>query len=127
MNNVKVGQEAADRWNRDNQTGVCVDVLRDDGTTLRTVTRSVAWVVGDGTPIVSVKGISGGYLLDRVTRVPHVNEAAEEALDYHRAAGACTCDACGKEYRQHPDDLNHPGYDGMPWLVRLCDGRLVKL
>jgi hypothetical protein len=41
--------------------------------------------------------------------------------DFRRAGGGCICDACGKEYRQHP-------YND-PWcfLHRLCDGTHVKL
>ncbi len=38
-----------------------------------------------------------------------------------RAGGACVCETCGFEYRDH-DTVR-----GFRWLHRLCDGRLVKL
>jgi hypothetical protein len=52
-----------------------------------------------------------------------------ECPDFYRAAGACVCETCGKEYRKHPMDKN-PGalaYDGRPFLRVLCSGERVKL
>lgn len=43
-----------------------------------------------------------------------------------RAAGNAVCDQCGKDFNRHPMDTVHLGYDGHPWLNKLCDGRLVK-
>lgn len=117
-------QEQVDAWNGDNQTGVIVDVRRDNGDVLRTRTRSSAQMLSGHSAVIWVKGIAGCYKLDRVTRVPFVSD---EDFEYERAGGGCVCEDCGKTYRDHPDDLDHPSYDGMPGLVRLCDGRLVKL
>ncbi len=39
---------ARDAWNRDNPTGVVVDVKRDDGEVMRTRTRSSAYVDSNG-------------------------------------------------------------------------------
>lgn len=55
-------------WNCNHETGTAVDVTRDNGSVLRTVTRSHAWILGDN-PVVMVKGISGCYLLSRVRPV----------------------------------------------------------
>ena len=40
---------------------------RDDGSVLRTVTRSRAWVLAGVCPVVLVDGILGAYLLSRVS------------------------------------------------------------
>jgi hypothetical protein len=56
-------------FNRSCPVGTHVAVVRDDGSVLETKTRSEAWLVGDGTPVVMVEGISGGYLLERVTPI----------------------------------------------------------
>lgn len=47
--------------------GTDVIVTRDDGSELRTKTRSAPWMLC-GTPVVMVDGISGGYALERVRR-----------------------------------------------------------
>lgn len=44
-----------------------------------------------------------------------------EAQDWLRAAGACRCEVCGREY------YDHPSLVGALWLTRLCDDVLVKL
>ena len=48
--------------------------------------------------------------------------------EYHwaRAAGNAVCELCGRDFNRHPMDKTHVGFDGHPWLHRLCDGRLVK-
>lgn len=46
--------------------GTRVLVRRDDGAETETTTRSEPWALGDGTPVVLLVGISGGYALDRV-------------------------------------------------------------
>lgn len=55
--------------------GAPVEVTKDDGSKAATKTRSSAWQLGDGTPVVMVDGISGGYLLTRV-RVIAAKEGA---------------------------------------------------
>lgn len=62
-----------EEFNEANQVGVEVDVKKDDGTIQRTRTRSEAWLMGGHTAIILLKGISGGYMLERVCVV-----AAEE-------------------------------------------------
>jgi hypothetical protein len=57
--------EIINRWNEKYPEGTRVIVTRDNGDKLETVTRSVAWSMC-GTPVVSVKGISGCYALERV-------------------------------------------------------------
>jgi hypothetical protein len=59
---------ACERFNAECPSGTPVCVRRDDGSIMRTKTRSVAWLLSDGTPVVMVEGISGGYLLERVTK-----------------------------------------------------------
>ena len=50
----------------------------------------------------------------------------QDPHDSIHADGACICYICGDEYRRHPMAEDVPGCDG-PFLVRLCDGQLVKL
>jgi hypothetical protein len=47
--------------------------------------------------------------------------------EFTRASGQSICPACGERYLAHPHADEYPGYDGRPFLRRLCDGRLVKL
>lgn len=57
----------ADDWNRDHRPGIGVIVKLDDGKLKYTKTRSEAWTLGHGQPVVMLEGISGGYDLARVT------------------------------------------------------------
>lgn len=41
--------------------------------------------------------------------------------EWHRAGGGCICQACGKEY------YDHPRHDPFLELTVLCDDTLVKL
>lgn len=47
--------------------------------------------------------------------------------DDYRAAGDCTCQECGEEYRRHPMDHFELSYAGEPFLHVLCNGDRVKL
>lgn len=40
---------------------------RDNGSQYATFTRSEAWLLGDGTPVVKVEGIRGGVDVERIT------------------------------------------------------------
>lgn len=62
-----VGQllKQVDSWNKNHDVGVKVVVTKDDGE-VETITRSEAWVLGDHSAVVMVKGISGAYALERV-------------------------------------------------------------
>jgi hypothetical protein len=51
----------------------------------------------------------------------------EELAHIVRASGDCICESCGWEYWRHPSAMDHLGYDGQPFLRRLCDRTLVKL
>lgn len=46
--------------------GTPVILTDDTGRRWNTTTRSFPWTTGDGTAIVSVQGIAGGYLLSRI-------------------------------------------------------------
>ncbi len=60
----KKAEAAVAKWTH--PVGTRVKVRRDNGDTLETVTRSVAWVMCDSA-VVMVDGISGCYALERVT------------------------------------------------------------
>jgi len=57
---------AAD-WNAKHKPGTWVLVMLDDGKIWNTKTRSEAWELGHGQPVVMLEGKSGGYDLSRVT------------------------------------------------------------
>jgi hypothetical protein len=56
-------------WNAACPVGTAVTVTRDNGTVEHTRTRSVAWQLPSGSPLVLLEGIAGGYLLTRVQRI----------------------------------------------------------
>lgn len=64
-------------WNGCQPPGSDVYVTEDDGSTTFTQTRSKAWQLGDGTPVVKVVGKSGGYLLTRVKPIAWAEMEAE--------------------------------------------------
>lgn len=59
----------ASNWNAKNPIGTSVKVINDRGGSFFTVTTSEAWVMGGHSVMVKLRGISGGYLLERVTPV----------------------------------------------------------
>lgn len=54
--------DRAKRWD----IGTEVTVTKDHGEEVQTRTRSAPWQTGDGTWIILVEGISGGYALARI-------------------------------------------------------------
>lgn len=60
-------RKTCDAWNAANPIGTPVALKRDNGHTLNTKTRSEAYVCEAGYPVIFVEGVSGYYLLDRVT------------------------------------------------------------
>jgi hypothetical protein len=63
----RAGQEnACAVFNRDIPTGSPVWLILDNGERLSTKTRSVAWQLGDGSPVVLVEGKTGGWHIERV-------------------------------------------------------------
>jgi len=67
--NRKLQQAKCDSFNAQHALGCAVDLLKDNGQVLRTVTRSKAEVLSSHTAVIWVKGVSGCYDLDRVTPV----------------------------------------------------------
>lgn len=49
-----------------------------------------------------------------------------EPKEFVRADGSIICFICKKFYFNHPFS-EHNGFDGKPYLRKLCDGTLVKL
>lgn len=60
-------QSAVDAWNAAHPVGTPVSVRKDGGEIVEGETGSEAWVLGGHSAVVMVTGISGCYLLDRVT------------------------------------------------------------
>lgn len=56
----------ADAWNKVHKVGILVRVTLDTGALWFTRTRSEAWTLGHGQPVVMLVGKSGGYDLSRV-------------------------------------------------------------
>ncbi|KKM68207.1 hypothetical protein LCGC14_1463210 [marine sediment metagenome] len=53
-------------WNSQYPVGTKVILTNDTGGEEITATRSQAWVIPSGPPLVSVEGRAGGYLLTRI-------------------------------------------------------------
>jgi hypothetical protein len=77
---IEAAEGAARRWNADYPIGTAVHLTRDDGSIFETSTRTPAWALSSGDAVVSVVGISGGYLLSRV-RAAMVRCAIGEGCD----------------------------------------------
>lgn len=60
-------QAECDKFNADNQVGASVTVLLDGGEVRKTATTSEAQVLSGHSAVIWLKGVSGCYLLDRVT------------------------------------------------------------
>ena len=56
------------RWNAANPVGAPVNVEMDSGEIRKTVTRAPASILSGHTAVIWLEGISGCYLLSRVTR-----------------------------------------------------------
>jgi hypothetical protein len=67
--NRKQLQAQVDRFNARYPLGSSVDLLKDNGQILRTVTRSHAEVLEGHSAVIWVRGVAGCYLLERVTPV----------------------------------------------------------
>lgn len=67
-NSDHLGQHnmTAAEWNTKYPEGTHVTLVLDDGSKLATKTRSIAWELGHGQPVVKVEGKTGGWLLSRV-------------------------------------------------------------
>lgn len=65
--NLEKLQAQCDAWNRQHAIGTEVDVRKDLGDVVRTKTRSAAQVLSGHTAVIWLEGISGCYLLERVT------------------------------------------------------------
>ncbi|MEK7342472.1 MAG: hypothetical protein AABZ73_01470 [Pseudomonadota bacterium] len=63
-------QRQVDAFNARYSVGQPVILQRDTGEPLRTVTRSEAQILSGHSAVIWVEGVSGCYLLDRVTPVP---------------------------------------------------------
>lgn len=60
-------QVACDKFNAAHPVGAAVTVLLDGGEVRETVTTSEAQVLSGHSAVIWLKGVSGCYLLDRVT------------------------------------------------------------
>lgn len=56
-------------WNEKYPVGTPVTLKRDSGEVLNTKTRSTAYVSNAGYPVIFLEGVTGYYLMDRVTPV----------------------------------------------------------
>jgi hypothetical protein len=72
----RLTQKDCDAWNAKHPVGTVVTVRRDNGEVQVTKTRSAAEMLSGHTAVIWLEGISGCYMLDRVTAdrgrpVPH--------------------------------------------------------
>lgn len=58
---------SAEKWNAKHRPGIGVLVKLDNGTLWHTKTRSEAWELGHGQPVIMLEGKAGGYDLQRIT------------------------------------------------------------
>lgn len=60
-------RKLVDQWNAQHPAGTAVTVRKDDGSEIQTKTRSEAAMLGGHTAVIWLDGMSGCYLLERVT------------------------------------------------------------
>jgi hypothetical protein len=58
--------DRVERWNSHYPPGTEVLLTNDFGEVEKTKTRSEAWLLDSGHPVVKVEGRTGGYLLERI-------------------------------------------------------------
>lgn len=63
---MKMTQQQVDEWNDWFPPGTECLLLGNYGEAIKTKTRSIAWLLGHGQPVVKVEGKSGGWELDRI-------------------------------------------------------------
>jgi len=56
-----------------------------------------------------------------------VKVLSEPEVKFVRASSLSVCLLCNRAYAAHPMEEAVTGYDGHPFLRRLCNGELVKL
>lgn len=74
------GEAIVGAWNDQHPPGREVVLINDDGEQERTRTRSIAWTLGDGTPVVRVPGGTEVYILERVVPVAEDHDRTETLL-----------------------------------------------
>jgi hypothetical protein len=74
LNKPQLMQRECDKWNERHPVGQAVTVRRDGGDITTTKTRSEAQMLSGHSAVIWLEGISGCYLLSRVT--PVTEEAA---------------------------------------------------
>jgi hypothetical protein len=67
--NKKILEQEVKGFNERFPVGTRVHVRKDLGELLTTRTRSEAWALSGHTPVVMLEGISGCYLLSRITPI----------------------------------------------------------
>lgn len=73
------GEARAAAWNREWPPGTPVLLIDDLGDLHETATRSVAWTLALGPPVVKVDGRTGGYALARLVPIRAMNDEQWEA------------------------------------------------
>ena len=91
-------------WNAHHRVGTPVVLVDDLGRLEWTKTRTLAWCLGHGEPVVSVEGRTGGYILSRIIPVrlpeseaaeaPRMAVAPDELAWVGRYPCGCVCSVC---------------------------------
>ncbi len=66
QNHTRIQELEVENWNLRHPVGAEVEFTNDSGEVKRTTTKSEAFMLSGHTAVVSLKGISGCYLLSRV-------------------------------------------------------------
>lgn len=67
--NQRIAALEVENWNLKHRVGDTVTVLKDNGDIVPTTTRSAAEITASGHAVIWLTGISGYYMLDRVTAI----------------------------------------------------------
>ena len=92
-------KEIVEHWNFYYPPGTEVQLTNDLGEVEKTKTRSEAWLLGSGHPVVSVEGRTGGYLLDRIRPVRAFSpEDICKGIYPAKVKVITTCGSCGQVF-----------------------------
>ena len=98
MNNTN-NTELVEQWNFYYPENTSVQLTNDDGKVEFTKTRSIAWLLGSGHPVVKVVGRTGGYSLYRIrpTRAFHPEHICKGVYPSN-VKEVAICGSCGQTF-----------------------------
>lgn len=110
--------------------GDCVAYVKVGSGPTMTLDAKHGWILAescDGTAVMMSYKEACKKAAAYIRKVLNEDEAQGGEPVYISATGDCVCCVCARKYFNHKMAKEYVGWQGRPWLYRLCDGSLVKL